>query len=187
MCPNGIVRSMYSLDEALAGSTAPAEILENLSVVEVPYFGFDGIERVGQLVVHTDVVSEVKEIFAELHEMAFPIERMVPAVAYGWDDEASMAANNSSAFNYRVIIGQSRLSNHSLGRAIDINPMQNPYHAVDGKVYPAGASYVPEVLGTILPDSPIVEVFERRGWRWLGTRKENTDYQHFERPDTSEN
>lgn len=176
---------MYSLDDALAGSNAPKEILEKLSILDIPYIGFGGTGQVGQLVVHADLVSEVKEIFAELHEMAFPIERMVPVVAYGWDDDASMAANNSSAFNYRVIIGQARLSNHSLGRAIDINPMQNPYHAVDDKVYPAGASYVPGVLGTISPDSPIVEIFERRGWRWLGTRKENTDYQHFEKPDTS--
>lgn len=174
---------MYSLNEALAGSSATKEILETLSLVDIPYIGFDGEEHFGQLVISTDLILDVKEIFADLYEIAFPIERMIPAVAYGWDDESSMTANNTSAFNYREIIGQNRLSNHSLGRAIDINPMQNPYHAVDGKTYPAGSEYVLGERGTIEPNSPIVEVFKKRGWRWLGERKENTDYQHFEKPE----
>lgn len=174
---------MYSLHEALAGSRATKEILERLSLVDIPYIGFDGEGHLGQLVIHTDLVSDVKEIFADLYEIAFPIERILPVVAYGWNDEASMAANNTSAFNYREIIGQNRLSNHSLGRAIDINPMQNPYHAVDGKTYPAGSKYILGERGTIEPDSSIVEAFKKRGWRWLGERRENTDYQHFEKPE----
>ncbi|HWU24317.1 MAG TPA: M15 family metallopeptidase [Candidatus Paceibacterota bacterium] len=171
---------MYSLDEALAGSSAPKEILETLSLVDIPYIGFDGEEHLGQLVVHTDLVSDVKEIFAELCNSAFPIERIVPVVAYGWDDDASMADNNTSAFNYRVIVGQDRLSNHSLGRAIDINPKQNPYYAVNGNVYPSGSHYQPTEPGTLFAGSNAVQAFTKRGWRWLGDRAENTDYQHFE-------
>lgn len=37
------------------------------------------------------------------------------------NDNKSMSANNTSAFNYRVISGTKKLSNHSYGLAIDIN------------------------------------------------------------------
>lgn len=171
-----------SLNEALEGSAASDGVLKTLALIVVPYFDFEGIEQRGQLVVHTDLAEEVAEIFTELHDMKFPIERIVPAAAYEWDDDASMAANNTSAFNYRLIVGQNRLSNHSLGRAIDINPMQNPYHAIDGKVYPIGARYEPDTRGTLIAGSMVVQAFTKRGWVWLGKRRENTDYQHFEKP-----
>ena len=115
-----------TFDEALVGKEIPDEIRENLTIIDVPYFSFKGKTQNGQLVVHTELAADVKQIFKELLEIRFPIERMVPAVGYDWDDDKSMADNNTSAFNYRLIYGTNRLSNHSYGRAIDINPVQNP-------------------------------------------------------------
>ena len=42
-----------------------------------------------------------------------------------------MSADNSSPFNFRVIAGTELFSQHALGRAIDINPVENPWRRPD--------------------------------------------------------
>jgi len=168
-----------SLDEALAGKDIPDDIRKTLTLVSVPFFSFGGEVQEGQLVVHTDLAGEVQEIFKKLFEMRFPIQQIVPVVAYGWDDDASMAANNSSAFNYRFIALTDRLSNHAYGRAVDINPVQNPYTQSDGVVVPHGASYDLAQPGTVTVD--IAALFKSYGWEWGGDWKRK-DWQHFEKP-----
>lgn len=130
-----------SLEEALSGKEISDEIRASLAVVDVQHLSFDETEKLGQLVVHKTLVEDVKYFFNALLERQFPIEKIVPVVAYDWDDDASMADNNTSAFNYRVIFNTDRLSNHSYGRALDINPLQNPYVLSDGTVMPEGAHY----------------------------------------------
>lgn len=169
-----------SLDEALAGKDIPDDIKKQLALITVPYLSFDGTTAEGQLVVHAEVAEEAREIFKKLFEMQFPIARMVPVVAYDWDDDASMAANNTSAFNYRVIFGTDRLSNHSYGRAIDINPVQNPYQQRGGATVPPGARYDPSQPGTVT--TTVAELFKSCGWQWGGEWKERKDWQHFEKP-----
>ena len=168
-----------SLDEALAGKKIPNEIKNSLVLVTIPFFRFDREVREGQLVVHTDVAEETLEIFEKLLEMRFPIAHITPVAAYGWDDNASMAANNTSAFNYRVIFGTDRLSNHSYGRAIDINPVQNPYTQRDGVIVPHGAQYDLTRPGTITTD--MASLFKSYGWEWGGDWRERKDWQHFEK------
>lgn len=174
-------RDRYTLEEALHGLEIPEEIRNDLVLIDLPYISFVGTEEIGQLVVHQDLESDLKAIFAELVALRFPIEKMIPIVAYDWDDERSMQDNNTSAFNYRLIIGTGEISNHSWGRAIDINPRLNPYHARDGNVYPYGAVLNPSVPGTITADSPVIPLFTSRGWVWGGTWKGREDYQHFQK------
>ncbi len=153
-----------------------------MEVVAVRYVGFDGLEREGQIVVSRDLAQEVEQIFEEIRKAKFPIGKVVPVVRYGWDDHRSMADNNSSGFNYRGQVtasGQIRaLSNHAYGRAIDINPNQNPYISKDGK---ATGVYDPIRPGTLTRDSAVVRTFLRRGWKWGGNWSGNKDYQHFEK------
>ncbi len=169
-----------SLDEALLGKEIPGDIRKNLALISVPYLSFGGEVREGELVVHAEVAEEVSAIFRKLLHMRFPIEQITPVVAYGWDDDASMAANNSSAFNYRVIFGTDRLSNHSYGRAIDINPVWNPYVQRDGAIVPQGAEYAPPVPGTVTRG--IADLFKSYGWNWGGDWNDRKDWQHFEKP-----
>jgi peptidoglycan L-alanyl-D-glutamate endopeptidase CwlK len=169
-----------TLEEALAGKEIPREIRESLTIVTVPYFSFAEMKGEGQLVIHQDLASGVEEIFGKLFVMQFPIQKMLPITAYGWDDEASMADNNTSAFNYRVIAGTSQLSHHATGRAIDVNPVQNPYVGVDGDVSPRGAVYDPSVRGTVTDD--IVALFKSYGWAWGGDWGDRKDWQHFQKP-----
>ena len=174
----GSTDSILNLDAALAGKDIPSEIKKALALVEVPYLSFEREVRRGQLVVHSAIAGEVRHIFMQLFERRFPIARIVPIVVYGWDDAVSMSANNTSAFNYRFIHGTHRLSNHSYGLAIDINPALNPYTQSDGVVVPSGARYDPQEPGTITKD--IASLFKAQSWEWGGdwTRK---DWQHFQR------
>ena len=170
-----------SLDDALGGLAIPPEIRGTLALIDVPYLSFEQRDCTGQLVIHADLAHEVAILFIELYKLKFPISKMVPIAAYGWDDEASMADNNPSAFNYRCIVGSDVLSNHSLGRAIDINPLQNPYYARNGNIYPPHAVHDLSIPGTLYADSDIVALFKGRGWTWLGDREDYKDYQHFEK------
>lgn len=169
-----------TLEEALKGKPIPREITDTLELVTVPYISFAGSIEEGQLVVHTDLVKDVYAIFPRLADMGFPIEKMIPVVAYGWDDDVSMAANNTSAFNYRPIAGTVRMSQHAYGRAIDINPVQNPYVGTDGVIAPPGAVYDTAVRGTITAE--VASLFTSRGWGWGGDWTDRKDWQHFQKP-----
>jgi peptidoglycan L-alanyl-D-glutamate endopeptidase CwlK len=92
-----------------------------------------------------------------------------------------MAADNSSAFNYRLIAGTDRLSRHALGRAVDINPRENPAIYPDGRIVPAGAVRRPGKPGTFTEDHPVVRAFREKGWRWGGDFTHLRDYHHFEK------
>jgi hypothetical protein len=62
---------------------------------------------------------------------------------YSGDDDRSMAANNTSAFNCRKVAGTSKWSEHAYGRAIDVNPVQNPTSPGPGRSPPQRASAGP--------------------------------------------
>ena len=159
---------------------------DQLRLVRMTVLGFDGRAYRGELIVAADVVRDVVGTFAELYRDRFPIERMVTVEQYDADDDRSMEANNTSAFNCRAITGGTEWSNHSYGRAIDVNPVQNPYISSSGNVYPPnGAPYVDRTRtdqGLIHADDSTVRAFERRGWDWGGYWDTPIDYQHFEKP-----
>jgi peptidoglycan L-alanyl-D-glutamate endopeptidase CwlK len=170
-----------TLAQSLAGSPAPPDILASQTLLSIPFIGFDGQTRIGELVVHRDLASEVSEIFSQILLARFPIEQMIPVVAFAWSDDASMSAGNCSAFNFRVKVGKTQLSAHATGRAIDINPRQNPY--INGDlVLPGGTLYNPGAQGTLTPDCAAVQVFEKFGWTWGGRWTSIRDYHHFEKP-----
>jgi len=170
-----------NLESALGWQEIPPDIRENLVLLELEYSGFDGKRQVGQLIVHRDLQDEVRAIFAEILAAQFPIEKMRPISLYDYSDNASMTDNNSSAFNYRRAVGKSQLSNHAYGRAIDINPLQNPY--IKGElILPPDGIYNPNARGTLLADGAVVKAFEKRGWTWGGRWTSLKDWHHFEKP-----
>jgi peptidoglycan L-alanyl-D-glutamate endopeptidase CwlK len=171
-----------TLEEALTGREIPDDIRSQLTLLDLDYWDFAGELQRGQLVIHRSLAPEVEALFAEITDARFPIARMVPVVAYDWSDDASMEANNCSAFNYRLAVGKSTLSQHSYGRAIDINPVQNPYIKGD-LILPPNGIYAPEATGTLLPDGPVVAAFEKRGWTWGGRWNTLKDWHHFEKRD----
>jgi hypothetical protein len=162
---------------------APAVLLERQAVVEVRYLGFDGLVHLGQIVVDRSLTEQIREVFRTALRSGFPIHSVIPVSHpdFRWSDARSMAANNTSGFNYRRVTGGKRLSRHALGLAVDINPLQNPY--IRGSwVLPPGAVYDPNREGTLRDDGPVVQAFLRLGWAWGGHWKTLKDYQHFQAP-----
>ncbi|WP_428265909.1 M15 family metallopeptidase [Haliangium sp.] len=157
---------------------APSE----LALVRMNHWDFDHRVRRGELVVAAAVADELVRAFEMLFAARFPIARMVRIDAYGGDDEASMAANNCSAFNFRVIAGTDRLSHHALGLAVDINPVQNPWCRGDEVQPPAGRAFIardPARPGAIVRPGPVTDAFDAIGWHWGGDWDDTKDYHHF--------
>ncbi len=177
---NIIIDANYTLNSALAGLIFPDSIRKNLQLVTVTYYSFDNKLHQGQLVIHKTLSKDIVRIFDEFRQKRFKIEKVIPIVNYGWSDDSSMADNNTSVFNYRVVAHTTRLSNHATGRAIDINPRLNP-QIINGVASPAGAKYDRKAEGTITGNSFVVKLFKQHGWRWLGTISGREDYQHFDK------
>lgn len=177
-----IIDSSMSFSEAVEGTNAPEEVILSLSLIDVLYYSFDGLKHQGQIIVSRDLEDDVFEIFSFIEKILFPVEKVVPIVAYQWNDYNSMADNNSSSFNFRVIGEITKLSMHCMGKAIDINPIQNPVMYPDGLITPAGAKYQTQERGTFTSDHPVVQEFLKRGWHWGGNYDQPKDYQHFEKP-----
>jgi hypothetical protein len=155
-----------------------------LRLVRVSHWGFDGKTRVGSLVVNRRVTGDVVEVFRSLHAARFPIRRMVPVSAYRGDDDASMAADNTSAFNCRAAVGSTTgsWSMHAYGLAIDVNPVENPYVLAGRPRPPAGRRYLDRSRvrpGMAVAGGVLVRAFESVGWRWGGQWRGSPDYQHF--------
>jgi hypothetical protein len=150
--------------------------------VQLSYWGFDAQPHTGTLVVDADAVNAIVGAFHRLYDERFPIRRMETVDQYGANDRASMAADNTSAFNCRFVAGTSRWSAHAYGQAIDINTVENPYVPQGGDVSPpAGAAFMDRSNvrpGMAFWGGELVDAFAAYGWQW-GGRWSDPDYQHF--------
>jgi hypothetical protein len=159
--------------------------LDDLRLVVLTHRGFDGRLHRGELVVHRSVVGDLRTVFEALYEDDFPLQRVIRVDRYGGDDDRSMAANNTHAFNCRTITGGSRWSEHAYGTAIDLNPIQNPYVRNDTVLPEEGREYRDRSdvrAGMIVEGGVVVEAFDAVGWDWGGRWQTLKDHQHFERP-----
>ncbi len=157
-----------------------------LRYLQLSYVGFDGRSHTGELVVAAAYARDIVDVFRKLYDARWPIRRMRLVDSYGGDDDRSMAADNSSGFNCRRVKGSKEWSDHALGAAIDLNPVQNPY-LTGSSVAPRASrpfaaldrtsgALVP--AGTIRSDDIVVRAFAAIGWEWGGEWTE-PDFQHF--------
>ena len=159
--------------------------LSELRRVTLTYVGFDGHAHRGALVVDRAVAAAVAQAFGQLYVARFPIRRMLPIEAYRGSDVESIEADNTSAFNCRRATGSSHWSEHAYGRAIDIDPIENPYVAADGTTsHAASRPYVDRARvrgrpGVIAEGGPVLRAFARIGWGWGGRWSGARDYQHL--------
>lgn len=157
---------------------------DQLRRVTVAYWDFDGGVQTGALVVHADAADAVQAVFRRLFDARFPIRRIEPVDRYDASDDASMAADNTSAFNCRAAVttGPTQWSVHAFGRAIDVNPVENPYVLGGDVLPPAGAAFTDRTTvrpGMAVAGGPLVEAFAASGWQWGGRWGGSPDYQHF--------
>jgi len=151
---------------------------ESLTLVRMNFWGFDGALHRGEIIVRTDLAGRVEAIFAAALTDRFPIRQMWREDFFGGDDPRSMAADNTSGFNCRQVVGGSGISPHSYGIAVDVSPVENPYWAA-GRWWP-NADYTNRGWvrpGMLFSTSAMTRAFRANGYVWGVTIP---DYQHFE-------
>lgn len=159
--------------------------LEDLAYINITYWGFDDKEHIGEMIVHKKLAEEIIDIFKDLYDAKFPIEKIRLIDEYDANDDLSMADNNTSAFCSREVTGSKGVfSMHSYGIAIDINPVQNPYVKGDIVLPKQGREYLDRDnvrKGMIVKGDVCYNAFVSRGWTWGGDWNSLKDYQHFEK------
>lgn len=155
--------------------------LEDLRYVTVTHRDFDGEKVQGELVVHADAAEDMVTVFRALFDAGYPVRSMRLVDDFGASDDASMDADNTSAFNCRAITGGTGWSEHAYGRAIDVNPVENPYVSGSSVGPRAGRAFVsrPDSPGVIHAGDEVVRAFASVGWLWGGDWDSPVDYQHF--------
>lgn len=194
MLDKGFYSCVHTIDDAIfqrinlksykPNCTIP---LDELRYIYLSHYGFDGKAHMGELIINCDIVQQTISVFQELFEAKYPIEKIRLVDEYDADDICSMADNNSSCFNYRTIEGTSKLSNHSQGLAIDINPLYNPYiRMIDGTFSVLPENGIPYVNRSgncpyfIHKNDICYNAFIKHGFSWGGEWESAKDYQHFE-------
>lgn len=180
--------------ELITGISYPQEGTEDISYDELRYvhvlhYDFNGETKDGELICNAAIAEDLAEIFYELYTAEYRIEKITLIDAYEGDDNASMADNNTSCFNYRVVEGTDRLSRHALGLAVDINPFYNPYvrYTKDGGtiITPEGSEAYAERTATfpykIDTEDLCYRLFIKHGFTWGGNWNNSKDYQHFQK------
>lgn len=162
--------------------------LKDLRYVRIKHINFNGEEQMGELIVHKEVSVEVTEIFEALYKMGYPIRKMRLVSDYNGNDWQSIESDNTSAFNCRKATGSKRWSKHSYGKAIDINPIENPYISRKGYIsHKASSPYSKRIhqkstyadKAVLLKEDKAVQIFKQYGWTWGGDWSGVKDYQHF--------
>lgn len=165
---------------------------DDLRHIKIRYYGFDGRVKDGELIVNRRIADDVLEIFYDLYCSRYPLQEVSLVDKYDADDERSMAANNTSCFNYREIAGTDKLSNHAYGLAIDINPLINPcIRQGSGTAAEEQSVYAQRDMTKcrgaykaymIQKGDYIYRLFQKHGFSWGGDWSSVKDYQHFEKP-----
>lgn len=175
---------------------------DEIRYLRVLHYDYNGQIRTGEIIVNAVAAEDTLAVFRELYDAEYQIRQMVLVDAYydaGWPefahlergnqaDSVSIAHDNTSAFNYRVASNDfSKLSNHAMGRAIDLNPLENPYVYVDGSVDGPSEclNYVDRSKATadnhMIQDGDfVVTTFKNHGFSWGGDWEGDKDYQHFD-------
>ena len=181
-----------SVFSRISGVSYPVDCtvaLDELRYVGLLYVDFNGDTQKGEMICNKALAQDIVEIFYELYVSGYQIESIKLVDEFGGDDTTSMLANNTSCFNYRVVEGTTRLSNHAYGRAIDLNPFYNPYitYNKDGttNISPEGseayADRTAEFPYKIDENDLAYKLFKEHGFTWGGNWNNSKDYQHFEK------
>ncbi len=171
-----------------AEEAQPEITVEELRYVHILHYDFDGKPAEGELICNRDIAQDLTEIFYELYRNEYRLERVLLIDEYDGDDDASMADNNTSCFNYRVVEGTDTLSRHAFGLAVDVNPFYNPYVTYNNRsrsIFPPEAEEYAdrsaEFPYKIDENDLCYKLFTEHGFIWGGNWNNSKDYQHFEK------
>jgi len=191
---NGFASSVVPVpDDVLARSTWTAECpveADDLRWVRLAFWGFDGRRHTGELLVNADAADAMVQVFGQLYTAHFPLEELRITRAEELDAEPTGDGNNTGGFNCRPLQGTTTWSEHAHGRAVDVNPFQNPYIKPPNAKGVPGDMLIPELSsafldrsrqgpGMIRPGDTVVQAFAAVGWIWGGSWQKSKDYMHF--------
>ncbi len=175
------------------------EIEKNLVEISVSYYGVDNkVHTNGLIIVHKSVAKYVVKIFNDLQKANFNIFGIDPFKGFVIQNKEVIVDddyNYTGSYSCRLMVGGSSPSRHSLGMAIDINPLFNPFlqvniqtKVIENIVPKNGIFYLnrdpvrpnkPDRFGVITKD--IVNIFAQNGFTtWGGYWDFPLDYHHFE-------
>ena len=163
--------------------------LSQLRVLTVRHRGFDHRTHTGQLIVNAKYARGLKNVFAKLYALRFPIRHMRLSDTYGGrhpkdgDVTASFECRQASASPCSGL-GNKRTgswSNHAYGLAVDLNPVENPYVGCGQTRDPRAVSYMNRSrVRPGMVTRAVVRAFASIGWKWGGAWTGATkDYMHF--------
>ncbi|MEO6773271.1 MAG: M15 family metallopeptidase [Kofleriaceae bacterium] len=155
---------------------------DELAYLRLAHVTFDGGVAHGELLVAAAIAARTVELFRRLYVLGFPIRQMKLVDDYDADDERSMSADNTSAFNFRFVAGTQILSQHARGLAIDINPVENPWRKPDRLVPPEGAAFADRSIirpGMFVRPGPVVAAIDELGFEWGGDWNHAWDDHHL--------
>lgn len=159
--------------------------LDELRYLRLSYYDFNGVPQTGEMVCNKAIAQDLLEIFEALFEAKYPIRSIRLVDDFGASDDASMLADNTSCFNYRVVPGQGNLSRHALGMAVDVNPFENPYIDRQGVIRPPEAARYADrsrdFPHKIDRQDLCCRLFIAHGFNWGGGWMHSKDYQHFQK------
>lgn len=153
-----------------------------LAYLRLSHLTFEGSVVIGELVVASAIAARAVALFRRLYALGFPIRQMKLVDEFAADDDRSMSADNTSAFNYRVVAGTSLLSQHARGLAIDINPIENPWRKPERIAPPEGAAFADRRVirpGMFVRPGPVVAAIDELGWEWGGDWQHTSDDHHL--------
>ena len=156
--------------------------LSGLRYLRIAFYGFDGRVRKGEMIANASAVPALRSAFGDLYAARFPIRRMRLVDHYGGSDYRSIEADNTSAFNCRYVAGANRWSQHAYGRAIDVNPIENPYVSGGRTSHAGSVPYLNRSRirpGMLYSTSTPTKALASQGYFW-GARWRKPDYQHFQ-------
>lgn len=163
--------------------------LSQLQLLTVSYRGFDHQSHTGQLVVNRGFAHPLARVFRRLYGLHFPIHHMQLDDAYGTKRQQPRDNDVSGSFECREAVpspcsggsGTGSWSEHAYGRAVDINPVENPYVGCGMSRDKASRPYFNRRIhrrGMVTRRS--IRAFASIGWGWGGSWAGNTkDYMHF--------
>jgi hypothetical protein len=145
----------------------------------VSYIDFLGRHHHGSIVMHKSLVTRTQRAFHLLYQRRFRIMAMAPMWA-NMPGQTDMSIV-TSGYQCRAVAGTRTWSQHAYGRAIDLNPLQNPM--VRGRYIdpPAGRGWLNRAryrIGMVHAEGA-ARPFTANGFYWGGRWRTLKDYMHF--------
>lgn len=140
--------------------TTRAGIQKYLVTIQVPITTKKGKKTTTSLTIHKDVAQDVKNVLQKAQDAGFKVYEV-------------------GGFSWRNISGTSKMSQHSLGLAVEINVEENYCVFADGTI-DAGSFWDPNKSEYSIPRNGVLyNAFKGIGWGWGGDWSSKKDYMHF--------